>query len=110
MDPLACLRIGVAVLAQVLRDLVAGEHSLGDLIEHRRVWNIARSAIRERPRVSRTSCSLQPEPDVSIARHTASANPLVEAVPPRSRVVDCPLASTWPSADMMRSAALSSPM
>ena len=41
---------------------------------------------------------------------TASANSIVDAVPPRSRVRTAPSVSTLPSAAMMRSAAAPSPM
>ncbi len=84
VDALAGLRAAFAVSpAQVFDDLFTREHSLGDLVEHRVRLDYS-------------------------AWHTASANSIVVAVPPRSRVRVCPAVSTRPRPDMMRSAAAAS--
>ena len=70
--------------AEVLDDLFAGQNSLGDVIQHGSTRTIARS--------TRLSVCNPAESGRSVraARHTASANSEVDAVPPRSRVRTSP--------------------
>ncbi len=98
---------------EVLDDLLAGQHGLGDVIEHGAPRTIARQPIaihrgnRGRQRARWGDCDRCPIPcdrghARSIERQTASANSEVDAVPPRSRVRTCPAARTRRSAVMMR--------
>ena len=106
LDSLARRAPALAVAAlQVPRDLFAGEHGLGDLVEHRhdptipplhsqtpnrKDWELARERRLD------TNRSLMCAP--TSFRQMASVNSIVLAVPPRSRVRTLPSASTSPSA------------
>src|SRR5262249_18205819 len=102
------VEILVDPLARVLQDVFAREHRPGDVVQHLTDWSVTCLGARL---FSNRPCGLRHlYTRDSTLLQTASANAIVDAVPPRSRVRTRLSMSTSASPCMMRSAAAASPM